>query len=214
MAFDQRLDRRIDYTDFIQFQNYKIVYVILPRIGLSSSIPVILGNLVALQILDLSGNQITGSIPPQLGSLVNLNTIDLSGNRITGSIPAQLGLLVNLKAINLQGNQITGFIPPALAQLIAKNGGTVNLGPTQPKNTCLSIAQDPGYLAPQYQPLWIALAACSNDMNAFDVTAKNSGNFALDEYMFQAFRTYAAKRASCMAKHPEYVFASTTTGRR
>ncbi|KAJ3288460.1 hypothetical protein HDU79_004817 [Rhizoclosmatium sp. JEL0117] len=73
---------------------------------------------------------------------------------------------------------------------------------------CRAISLDSGYLDSRWTPLWNALAAAQNDMNAFDKAADALGAayFGVREYEFQAFKYYAARRAWCMAKHPEYAY--------
>jgi len=109
----------------------------------TGTIPAELGDLAALEILDLSDNQLSGSIPPTLGNLSSLETVDFSGNQLSGTIPSALGNLSHfpfsyldlgsnelsgqipselsqlqyLGILNLAGNQLTGQIPPGLSQL-------------------------------------------------------------------------------------------------
>ncbi len=84
---------------------------------LTGSIPAELGNLTDLTWLALLNNQLTGSIPPELGSLTNLTTLYLISNQLTGSIPAELGNLTNLTWLSLGFNQLTGSIPAQLGNL-------------------------------------------------------------------------------------------------
>ncbi|ORY46122.1 L domain-like protein [Rhizoclosmatium globosum] len=157
----QRRQRNVkgsrDESKYVLFENFRVKEIVLPRLGLSQIIPASIYGLGSLNILDLSGNQITGgipttvglltnlkrlklagnaitgSIPPQLGKLANLQLMDLSSNQLTGGIPPQLSQLSNLQSITLADNQISGVIPPVLAAAIAAKGASLNVG-----TNCLS----------------------------------------------------------------------------
>ena len=87
------------------------------RSDLHGSIPPELGDLVNLEYLSLSSNQLSGSIPSELGGLVNLEYLSLSGNKLSGSIPPELGDLANLRNLYLGSNKLSGSIPSEVAQL-------------------------------------------------------------------------------------------------
>jgi hypothetical protein len=103
------------------------------EINLSSNllegfVPVSLGNLTNLRILDLSRQEwLSGPIPTGLGNLTALETLKLGGNALTGPIPPQLGNLSRLKVLDLGNNQgpgvgefgLSGAIPAALCNLTA-----------------------------------------------------------------------------------------------
>ncbi|KAJ3069788.1 hypothetical protein HDU98_007155 [Podochytrium sp. JEL0797] len=193
--------RRRSSTDYLAFQSGHLVQVILANLGLQGTIPPMLGNLGQMMVLDLSGNSLVGAIPPQLASCTNLQQIDL------------------------QNNKLTGAIPPALAHLLASNGVVANFGTNCldvadnqrnecPKKgiNCLAVSLDDGYTGPEYAPLWAALAASGGDLNAFDEVAAAQAYFGYAEYMYQAFRTYASQRISCMLAFPGVPFG--TNGRR
>ena len=57
--------------------------------------------------LDLSYSGLTGEILPELGSLASLQVLDLSGNALTGELP-KLGSLESLEVLNMAGNLLTG----------------------------------------------------------------------------------------------------------
>ncbi|GKD60666.1 leucine-rich repeat-containing protein [Tanacetum coccineum] len=54
---------------------------------ISGHIPMSLGNLQAVESLDLSHNEISGSIPQTLDQLGKLTVLDVSNNTLTGKIP-------------------------------------------------------------------------------------------------------------------------------
>ena len=68
---------------------------------LSGEIPLELGDLAKLTVLDLNNNQLSGEIPPELGDLANLARLYLYGNRLSGEIPPELGNLANLSRLGL-----------------------------------------------------------------------------------------------------------------
>ncbi|KAK1412643.1 hypothetical protein QVD17_34057 [Tagetes erecta] len=81
---------------------------------LEGTIPESLGKLSLLQVLDLSGNMLTGHIPTFLGPLTEL---DLSYNYLNGSIPESLGRLRPLQVLDLSSNELVGPIPNFLGKL-------------------------------------------------------------------------------------------------
>ena len=84
---------------------------------LAGPIPPELGDLAALERLDLGDNQLTGPIPPELGRLSRLERLDLASNRLTGTIPAELGDLANLESLLLARNSLSGPIPAEFGRL-------------------------------------------------------------------------------------------------
>ncbi|KAM2506198.1 hypothetical protein PS1_039888 [Malus domestica] len=54
------------------------------------------GSMDALLEIDFHNNSLNGPIPDFLGSLPNLELLDLSGNRLTGSTPTSLSNNENL----------------------------------------------------------------------------------------------------------------------
>ncbi len=80
-------------------------------------LPSVLGQLSALESLDLHSQELTGDIPAELGLLANLRSMDLQANQLTGEIPSELGRLSQLRVLNLRWNRVTGEIPPELGRL-------------------------------------------------------------------------------------------------
>ncbi|XWS27361.1 hypothetical protein CRYUN_Cryun26dG0108700 [Craigia yunnanensis] len=65
-------------------------------------------------VLLLSKNKLIGEIPPSICNLVSMEILDLSDNNLSGTIPECLGLNVfkfNLRVLDLQMNKFHGNIP-------------------------------------------------------------------------------------------------------
>ncbi|XP_058083177.1 receptor-like protein EIX2 [Magnolia sinica] len=71
----------------------------------------------SLEMLDLSGNYLTGTLPDGLGEFKNLKLLDLHDNNFFGQIPASLGQLPFLKKLDLSYNHLNGTVPQSLGQL-------------------------------------------------------------------------------------------------
>lgn len=84
---------------------------------LTGNLPSELGSITSLDYMDLSPNEFTGAIPPELGNLNALVTLWLNNNKLTGNIPTTLGNLSSLQNLYLQGNQLSGSIPISLGSL-------------------------------------------------------------------------------------------------
>ncbi|WVZ78802.1 hypothetical protein U9M48_026453 [Paspalum notatum var. saurae] len=67
--------------------------------------------------VNFSTNRLAGTIPPEVGQLVTLQVLDVSKNNLSGGIPPELCDLTKLQVLMLRRNQLTGPIPPALNQL-------------------------------------------------------------------------------------------------
>ncbi|XP_050255752.1 receptor-like protein 43 isoform X6 [Quercus robur] len=74
-------------------------------------IPVLMGDLKGIQLLNLSNNLLTGSIPSSLEKLTALESLDLSQNKLSGEIPPQLTQLTFLAFFNVSNNHLIGPIP-------------------------------------------------------------------------------------------------------
>ncbi|GFS40355.1 EF-TU receptor [Actinidia rufa] len=86
----------------------------LQKNNIVGAIPTGVGNLVNLEIINLSGNQFTGSILSDIGKLQNLKKLLLSDNKFYRDIPSSFGNLTFLLTLRLYQNNFHGSIPVSL----------------------------------------------------------------------------------------------------
>lgn len=68
-------------------------------------------------IFDLSCNNLTGEIPVNIGSMSRLRLLNLSGNQLEGQIPASLSEIPSLEELDLSKNNLSGQIPQVPSKL-------------------------------------------------------------------------------------------------
>ncbi|XP_055815011.1 receptor-like protein Cf-9 homolog [Solanum dulcamara] len=74
-------------------------------------IPGVIGDLIALRMMNFSHNRLQGHIPSSIGNLSVVESLDLSFNQFSGEIPEQLALLTSLEVLKLSHNHLEGCIP-------------------------------------------------------------------------------------------------------
>lgn len=89
------------------------------------------GRVTSLTLRRIGPAILTGSIPAAIGELDALERLDLSNNQLTGEIPAVIGELPNLKHLNLENNQLTGEVPSTLDCRKARKLRTLKLHDNQ-----------------------------------------------------------------------------------
>ncbi|KAL8522661.1 hypothetical protein ACS0TY_012702 [Phlomoides rotata] len=77
----------------------------------NGTIPLEIGQLKFIIVLDLSGNDFFGQIPYFFSNLTNLEKLDLSGNHLSGEIPVSLQSLHFLSSFSVADNNLEGPIP-------------------------------------------------------------------------------------------------------
>ena len=116
----------------VTVQNGRVTKLLLPKHGLVGTLPIQLGLLSELTILDLSQerihghsdrsllgkapNDLTGNISV-LANLSKLQELWLGRNHLSGGIPAEFGDLSMLRRLDLFDNNLGGSIPPGLGNL-------------------------------------------------------------------------------------------------
>uniref|UniRef100_A0A7I4BPG7 non-specific serine/threonine protein kinase n=1 Tax=Physcomitrium patens TaxID=3218 RepID=A0A7I4BPG7_PHYPA len=96
---------------------FEVVALNLSELALGGEISPSIGLLGSLQILDLSGNNISGQIPVEICNCTSLTHLDLSSNNLGGEIPYLLSQLQLLEVLNLRNNRLSGPIPSSFAGL-------------------------------------------------------------------------------------------------
>ncbi|KAF8410681.1 hypothetical protein HHK36_003214 [Tetracentron sinense] len=86
----------------------------LSRNSLTGNIPVEIGILHGLYMLNLSHNGLFGEIPRTIAKMRGLESLDLSFNYLSGEIPMALTSLDFLSYLNLSYNNLSGRIPTGM----------------------------------------------------------------------------------------------------
>jgi len=102
--------------------NLKALYV-RQNSNLAGTLPTELVNLMVLDVLDLSKNQLTGTMPREMFLLTSLKELYLSDNLLAGPFPTEFGLLTTLIRLTLRANvNMFGTVPTELGRLTALEG--------------------------------------------------------------------------------------------
>ena len=127
----------------VKVRGGRVVELRLPNVGVQGTLtPDVFTDLDALEVLDVSGNRMTGALPQEFALLLKLKTLRLQGNRFTGALPqgfcgmgslgevdlsgnalrdslANLCCLSQVETLNLRGNSFVGTIPVCIQNMTA-----------------------------------------------------------------------------------------------
>ncbi|XP_073033606.1 receptor-like protein 7 [Primulina eburnea] len=102
-----------DIGNFTRFASF----LSLANNSITGLVPTSLCSASNLQVLDLSGNLLSGSIPPcLLRNNKSLGVLNLGRNNISGDIPDSFSISCGLKTLDLSRNNLEGKIPVSLAK--------------------------------------------------------------------------------------------------
>lgn len=88
-----------------------VVSLGLSKFGLKGSLPVSIGNLSELTILDFNHNLVTGGLPQSITQLRKLAVLTMYFNSLTGTIPGNWSALTDLLVFDIGSNKFHGPIP-------------------------------------------------------------------------------------------------------
>ena len=91
------------------------------EIFFGGQIPLSVGQLNGLSVLDLSHNNLSGRIPDFLGNMRGLTNLNLSFNSFEGEVPKD-GIFLNTTALSIVGNNgLCGGIPQLKLPICSQN---------------------------------------------------------------------------------------------
>lgn len=105
----------------VTLKDGKVVGLDLSNNNLQGKIPITIGNLRNLEVLNLSGNNIQGKVPGLFRKFEDLKVINLADNALVGDIPASIDKLQNLEELNLNNNKLGGELPQGISELSKLN---------------------------------------------------------------------------------------------
>ncbi|KAL5572543.1 hypothetical protein UlMin_022140 [Ulmus minor] len=106
-------------SEYTQLKKLKIFYAY--KSNLIGEIPERMGDMAALEELDIQQNSLTGKIPEGLFTLKNLSRLLLSRNKLSGEMPKVVEAL-NLRLIDLSDNNLSGSVPKDFEKLTKMTG--------------------------------------------------------------------------------------------
>ncbi|KAM7526467.1 hypothetical protein LguiA_016369 [Lonicera macranthoides] len=83
----------------------------LQKNNLTGEVPIVIGKLKMLRLLDLSENKLSGLIPSSLTNITQLYSLHLEKNHLIGNIPPSFGYFRYLQELDLSQNHFNGTIP-------------------------------------------------------------------------------------------------------
>lgn len=97
--------------------DHKVVALELTNNNLNGELPISIGNLTHLKVLNLHNNTITGKLPASIGNLSQLKKLNVSLNTLQGNIPQEISKIESLEYLYIYSNDFTGFLPTKISQL-------------------------------------------------------------------------------------------------
>nr|GEU46807.1 probable LRR receptor-like serine/threonine-protein kinase At1g74360 [Tanacetum cinerariifolium] len=103
-------------------------YIQLSGNRLSGEIPLGIGTMDDISMLDIGGNKFSGTLPDEIGEM-ELVILNVSQNKFYGHIPLQLSNLKCLRGLDLSYNNFSGSFPTSLNNLTELSSFNVSYNP-------------------------------------------------------------------------------------
>lgn len=96
----------------------RVVSIILhSRPELNGTLPLSIGDLSEIRLIDIAYTNISGAIPYTIGRLKKLKELSLYFNNFSGQITDSIGGCEKLEGLNIFNNNCSGYIPQSLTTL-------------------------------------------------------------------------------------------------
>ncbi|KAJ9709819.1 hypothetical protein PVL29_001337 [Vitis rotundifolia] len=123
---------------------FNVTWLFLGNNLFSGPIPLNIGELLSLKVLDISGNLLNDGFPSSISKLKDLRVIDLSNNHLFGKIPKNWNDLHHLDTIDLSKNKLSGGIPSSMCSMSLLSSltlGDINLSGELPPSlqNCIKL---------------------------------------------------------------------------
>lgn len=102
-------------------EDKNVVRIEIPENNLQGSLPLELGLLKSLKVINFESNRLTGKIPTTIGFLTNLTSFSIESNSIKGKIPNKFDDLDLLAELKVNHNDLTGSVPDSVCSLRKKS---------------------------------------------------------------------------------------------
>lgn len=103
--------------DGIECSGNDISKINLKGFGVDGTLPMSIGFLQSLEVLNIQENKFRGQLPESLGDLTGLRVLNINSNHFSGTFPETIAKLRSLLILNAYNNGLTGTIPNAFGTL-------------------------------------------------------------------------------------------------
>jgi hypothetical protein len=95
-----------------------VISIDLHSLGLTGTLPTVIGNFHSITAFDVSFNSLSGTIPSTISAwYYTVDSVQMQNNRFTGFIPSSVGALTKLTSLRIASNSLTGTIPNQMSLL-------------------------------------------------------------------------------------------------